>query len=355
MVSKSMLSSLLKKQLTHVPQPQPFFTFLHGSWCPISAQRAEPHADLQHEYTFFRNLRLITWNIDFMTPYPQQRMAAALDHLESVVSRIPASTAVCIFLQEMCERDSDLTQICNSTWIRDKFHVTDIDGSKWNNHYGTVTMIDRRLQVANVARLPFVSEFHRDALLVDVPIGEPQNSNFLQLCNVHLDSMAGPMRPIQWKGAAAQLQAPFTGNVASILAGDCNANRPWDKTEPQDNGFHDAYLELGGVEDDEKGATWGFQSKDWRRWGRQRLDKVVFWGDAEVKSLNRLGIGIRVKDEEVAKKLAKQEELDFATDHYGLMAEFEIPGGLLTVQEQGDGDHAPDMQDAPPLPSTATS
>lgn len=40
---------------------------------------------------------------------------------------------------------------------------------------------------------------------------------------------------------------------AGVFAGDMNANKPLDRTLPQENGFKDAYLELGGKEDAEEG------------------------------------------------------------------------------------------------------
>ncbi|KAF9736091.1 hypothetical protein PMIN03_003798 [Paraphaeosphaeria minitans] len=51
----------------------------------------------------------------------------------------------------------------------------------------------------------------------------------------------------------------------------------------------DAYLEFGGVEDDERGVLWGLQSLDWKKWGRKRLYKQVPWEDVAVGSLRKMG------------------------------------------------------------------
>ncbi|KAF2650065.1 hypothetical protein K491DRAFT_683299 [Lophiostoma macrostomum CBS 122681] len=336
MVSKSMLPALLRKQLNYVPETQPYHTFLDGTWRPAThtATTLAPGEPLT-------SLRLITWNIDFMASHPQARMASAISYLEGLVSGSPSTSAVVVFLQEMREIQpprilqtpdaADLTQLSQASWVQQRFHMTDLDMKTWKATYGQVTLIDRRLRTGEVSRLRFVSEFHRDALLVDLPLAGLGNG-ILRLCNVHLDSMQGSMRPVQWKGAAQHLQDGSAGVVASILAGDCNANQHRDRTEPQKNGFTDAYLALGGRESDDDGATWGFQSKNWERWGRSRMDKVVYWGGIDVKSLERIGVGVKIEEEKIVKELEENEELPFVTDHYGLMSESRLEHGLRTVE-----------------------
>jgi tyrosyl-DNA phosphodiesterase 2 len=336
-----MLPALLRKQLSFVPEAQPFHTFLDGAWRPATQTTAITQGSP------LTSLSVMTWNIDFMASHPQARMASAVSYLERLVLRVPSTSAVVIFLQEMQEvrfprrlqtsDAEDLTQLTQAPWVQQRFHMTDLDLENWKATYGQVTLIDRRLRIAEVSRLHFVSEFNRDALLVDIPLAGQENG-LLRLCNVHLDSMQGSMRPVQWKGVAKYLQDKAAGVTASVLAGDCNANQKRDRTEPQDNGFRDAYLELGGTESDEEGATWGFQSKDWERWGRSRLDKIVYWGGIDIKSLKRIGVGVKVEDEEIAKAMEDDEELPFVTDHYGLMSEFTVESGLGTV-ETGDTDH----------------
>jgi tyrosyl-DNA phosphodiesterase 2 len=277
-----------------------------------------------------------------MASRPQARMAGALNHLEELLSSIPAASAVVVFLQEMQEHRGqlqnfqdharDIKQLCESPWVRQGFNLTDISTKNWDASYGQVTLVDRRLSITQVARLKFVSEYQRDAVLVDIPIAS-QQGKILRLSNVHLDSASGTMRPVQWKGIEKHLQDHEAGVAASILAGDCNANQPRDKTEPQNNGFKDAYLELGGVEGEDEGATWGFQSTFWKRWGRQRLDKVVYWGDVTAKSLERIGVGVKLEDKSLVKELAKNDELPFVTDHYGLMSELSVKDGLRGVSD----------------------
>jgi tyrosyl-DNA phosphodiesterase 2 len=335
MFSKSVLPSLLKKQLAYIPQP--FYTFHANEWRPShSSVRSPP--PLSQTPPPFHSLNLITWNIDFMAPYPQSRMSAALAHLHDLVDKIPTTSAIIIFLQEMQQKSefpttehtaNDITQLQNAAFVRKKFHMTDLGSLNWEAHYGTVTLVDRRLDVRQVARQHFMSEYGRDALFVDVGVAGEKKEKVCRLCNVHLDSLAGPARPAQWRDLAGLLQQDSL--AASIVAGDCNANQPRDRTEPQDHGFKDAYLECGGIEGGEEGATWGFQSTHWKRYGRKRLDKVAFWGDLEVKSLERIGVQVEVAEERVVKELEELGKLPYATDHYGLMGVFNVPDGLCSV------------------------
>lgn len=285
----------------------------------------------------------------------------------------------------------DISQLKSSPWIQSRFHITDLRGASspfWSPgggggaHYGQVTLIDRRLHVEGVGRLRLVSEFGRSALFVDVKLrkgdgkGGGREDGVLRMANVHFDSHAGPCRSAQWAGLAAHLIPPSSSITpltfsssqstsprpriyASVIAGDTNATRPRDLSAPQLHGFTDAYLALGGIEGSEEGATCGFQSSEavMKRWGKRRLDKVCFWGGREsegggrkggaevlrIKTIERIGVGLSVtvlnngddeseEDEEGDKgaepKVRPNTKEVWVTDHYGLMACFEIGRGL---------------------------
>ncbi|KAG8161724.1 hypothetical protein KVR01_008711 [Diaporthe batatas] len=379
MVSPSLGAKLTRKQLDeYVPKPQPYYIFSGSRWQrvnpPATGPVPGPGADDKAGIT---NLRLLTWNIDFMAPFPQARMAAALAYLQTVVEGVPepSTTAVVICLQELRQDmpidldrpvsagrfdpqiADDLRQVAAAAWVQGRFLVSDLATDHWRCGYNCVTLVDRRLGCAGASRLPFVSEYRREALLVDIPVapraaspspsspssssspGEKQQQqtvgSVLRICNVHLDSMAGkpPMRPIQWKACAKYLQRASDGVAGGILAGDCNANQGYDLTQAEENGFTDAYLETGGEEGDPRGHTWGPQSKS-SRFPHKRMDKVCFCqpgrggGDGQqllnLKSLEKIGVGVKIGDESISAKLAEEGWLDFVTDHYGLMADFEI-------------------------------
>lgn len=341
-----MLQRLLAKQLDCIPTSQPFYTFSSeaGDW--ISSTQDTPPGRATGPVS---SLAVISWNIDFMAPEPRARMASALNHLEHVISTMDPSTAVVVLLQEMMETRgtmdgaNDLSQIADAAWVQARFCITDLDSRAWSAPYGQVTLVDRRLCIERVARLQLVSEFGRDALLVDVRLNAKASGSFgaqtrglMRLCNVHLDSMSGQVRPVQWKGVAQHLQDSSACVAASILAGDCNANRPRDATEPQRNGFRDSYLELGGVEDADEGLTWGYQSMGWERWGRSRMDKQVFWGDVAVNRLEKIGVGVEVKDGAARMMMKRQGKLTYVTDHFGLMGLYTVEGGF-EVNMEGTG------------------
>jgi tyrosyl-DNA phosphodiesterase 2 len=205
-----------------------------------------------------------------------------------------------------------------------------------------------------VSRLSFVSEYQRGGLGVDLVVRRPgggeggegesvaerdlgSGEKVFRIVNVHLDSMASnpPMRPLQM--AAVGRWAGSEECAAGIVAGDMNANRVDDRMLPQENGFKDAYLELGGVEDAEEGMTWGYQSEEWmaKRFEPKRLDKVLFCGGVEVKSLVKIGVGVQVEDEALRARMRAEGNVEYVTDHYGLMAEFSLEEGVeFAVQSE---------------------
>lgn len=371
MAADPLVARLTRRQMDeYIPKPQPYYTFVDPSWQLVNHHEPQD----RRVAAAISNLRIITWNIDFMAPCPQARMASALAHLQGIIDSTPESTATVIMLQEMAQDgfldladlgrkvppawSNDLGQIAAASWVQKKFQVTDLTTDFWRCRYNGVILIDRRLALLHVARLPFVSEYNREAVFVDVALVEVEPSGkkttaggtpgvrgqggrgasqrILRLCNVHLDSMAGkpPMRPIQWKACAKYLQdqskSKNGGVVAGILAGDCNANQDYDVALPQQNGFKDAYLELGGKEDDPGGNTWGPQSKN-TRFSHKRMDKVCFWqGGKEDQNfmrlthLEKIGVGVTVEDEVASEELQARGYSYFVTDHYGLMADFEL-------------------------------
>ncbi|KAF2805200.1 uncharacterized protein BDZ99DRAFT_115213 [Mytilinidion resinicola] len=269
---------------------------------------------------------LITWNIDILTGGAEARMAAALEHLESLVSSVPASHPIVIFLQEMGQ--SDMAQIRASSWIQKRFFLTDIDERSWNGPmYGTTTFVDRKLRVSRLFRVPWVTKFERDGLFVDISLHDESSGDarVLRLCNTHLESLVAepPVRPLQLASAARYLHEPHVH--AALLAGDLNAIQPFDRTLHSENELKDAYLELGGVEDSEEGYTWGQQVPQWMKdkFGCSRMDKVLYCGLVKVTALHRIGVGIKVADD-------KRQDMrdmgceEWVTDHYGLLATAEL-------------------------------
>jgi tyrosyl-DNA phosphodiesterase 2 len=273
-------------------------------------------------------IRLLSWNIDFLVGFSQERMSAALRYLGETVSSTAPEVPIVIFLQEMVQ--SDLLQIRESKWIRERFHVTDFDNRNWHDpQYGTTTLIDRRLAIQSVFRVPWVSNFGRDGLFVDIALTNPQSlegdSKVLRLCNTHLESLVAdpPLRPLQLALASHYLTE--TDVACALLAGDLNAIQPFDRTLHSELDLKDAYLELGGQEDSHDGYTWGYQVAQWKRdrFGCSRMDKILLRGAILPGNFERIGMGVMVA-EDVREEVEESLEGPWVTDHYGVMGDLEL-------------------------------
>lgn len=270
-------------------------------------------------------IALYSWNIDFMLPFPEARMKPALAYLGNLVGSNTTNTAPIIFLQECTP--SDLATIAAAPWIRERFHLTDLDTSSWaTSHYGTITLIDSRLPITAAFRVHYSkTRMDRDALFVDVSV----QGKTVRLCNTHLESMVfdPPFRPRQMQIVAQYLREDKVH--AGLAAGDFNAIQPFDRTLHTDNGLKDAFLELGGKEDTDEGYTWGQQAATMLRekFGCSRMDKVYFRGGAEVVRFERFGQDVLTEgEEETSQIVALGFEKAWVTDHLGVKAEVKILG-----------------------------
>lgn len=274
--------------------------------------------------------------------FAEERMQAALHYLDNLTSSAPADVPIVVFLQEMIK--SDIEQIKASTWIRDRFFITDVDEKNWlGPYYGTIMLIDRRLQINRVFRVPWFSKFDRDGLFVDIALtlDYPSDSGkkVLRLCNTHLESLVAdpPVRPHQLSAASRHMQDPSV--ACALLAGDLNAIQPFDRTLHSENGLKDAYLELGGKEDSHEGYTWGYQVAVALRekFGCSRMDKILFRGDVQPKQFERIGVDVKVTEDK-REEVRRAGEEEWVTDHYGVMGDFEITDGwCLKSQTRGGG------------------
>lgn len=312
--------------------PQPYYlwdTEGNMGWQPIKRApqttlpvlRGVPSSEIT-------SLALYSWNIDFMLPHADARMSAALSHLEKLTDQSPSTTAIAINLQECTP--SDLINISQQQWVRDRFCITDLDCCAWgSDFYGTTTLVDRRLEIESCFRVHYsASNMERDALFVDFMV--PNTSHRVRLGNTHLESLPldPPLRPSQMRIAATHLHAEEVS--AAIIAGDFNAIQPFDSFLHSDNGLKDAYLELGGREGREEGFTWGQQALPAlrERFGCSRMDKAFFCGEKiKLQSFERFGADVEVDGEKTKQKnalLALGFEKAWCTDHIGIKVIFNL-------------------------------
>jgi tyrosyl-DNA phosphodiesterase 2 len=295
-------------------------------------------SDSQTQSTGSFTLVLFSWNIDFMLPFPDTRMDAALVHLQELTEQLLSTpnTAVVIHLQECVP--TDLVNITQKQWIRDKFSLTDIDASAWGNGaYGTTTLVDRRLHISSCFRVHYSkTRMERDALFIDIVMPTVFNSNGkkLRLCNTHLESLAlePPFRPAQMQVIASHMH--MEDILGAVVMGDFNAIQPSDTFLHLDNGLKDAYLELGGREDSNVGYTWGHQALPAlrERFGLSRMDKVFYRGtNLKLLSFERFGAGVEIPEEQKDKKdqlLSLGFEKAWITDHLGIKAVFHVTNNV---------------------------
>lgn len=266
-------------------------------------------------------------NIDFMLPFAEARMKPALALLGRLTGpeSLPPTTAPVIFLQECTP--SDLTTIANTPWVRERFHLTDLDTTNWaTTHYGTITLVDSRLPITAAFRVHYSkTRMDRDALVVEIAPGP--DGRKVRLCNSHLESLAfdPPFRPFQVQIMARYMREDHVH--AALAAGDFNAIQPFDRTLHEGNKLKDAFLELGGQEDTDEGFTWGQQAATSLRvqFGCSRMDKVYFCGGVKLLRFERFGQDVLVDGEEERKQIVGLGfEKPWVTDHLGVMAEVEV-------------------------------
>ena len=308
------------------PFPQPYFSYstTTKSWQAQDSVKDGTDVPARNLST---KISLYSWNIDFMLPFADERMTAALAHLETKL--FPNATDIqnpphhrsAIFFQELTA--TDLLVLQNTPWVQSHFHLTDITPEFWGNgHYGTTTLIDRRLHISSSpVRVHFTeTKMDRDGLFVDVLLSNPSHTSshdpspphILRLCNTHLESLISdpPLRPLQLATCASymhnQSQSSTTTTTitkgtttsttpnpcsSSLLAGDLNAIQPFDSTlHLQPNiALRDAFLSspttpthLRAPENafarNPETDTWGFTAPTHLRemFGTTRMDKILF-------------------------------------------------------------------------------
>lgn len=313
------------------PYPQPYYAYSPTSqtWEPITPSTNSHPQQTTPTSTF----SILSWNIDFMLPYPNERMLIALNHLHTLTTTGTSPHPSIIFLNECLT--TDLTLLQSQPWIQSSYNITDLSDEFWESgHYGTCTLVPKSLPITSVFRVHYdATKMERDVLCVDVVVSNASgNRSTLRICNSHLESLVAdpPLRPAQVATAAEFMRAP--GVYGAVVGGDFNAIQPFDRSLHSDNGLKDAYLETGGKEDSEEGYTWGQMApvKQREMFGCSRMDKLFYCGGLEVVAFERFGLGVKVGDAQIEKVLREEEGLDggWVTDHAGIK-------GTWSVVEKG--------------------
>ena len=271
------------------------------------------------------SLRLLTWNIDFMSKSPKRRLKAGLEYLQQEVfgCKTPSERPepCCILLQEVIANAFAL--ILTNEWVQRSFLVVPSSTEKWPHGatYGNVTLVSRTIPVCGAFTIDFSkSGMYRNGLFVDIKLAIPAARHAprlsdgivqVRIANTHLESLpqgAGE-RPEQLRIIAESLQEyELHGGV---VGGDMNAIGPSDLRITEAVGLTDAWQ---GTDGDEEGFTWGYQPPS--QYPAARLDKVLWFsrGGLEVEEPMRVGVGTKYG--------AGPQE--WISDHYGLMANVHV-------------------------------
>ncbi|KAH9903007.1 Endonuclease/exonuclease/phosphatase [Cubamyces lactineus] len=234
-------------------------------------------------------LRLLTWNVDFMEADSNSRILRILHYLQkTVLSKTPPPS--CILLQEV---DTwSLNALIFHPWVRKYYAMTPPTTEPWKAHYGNVTLVSRSIPFENPQMLVFRnSTMGRTAIFVDIPIRSPTTGKIrtMRIANTHLESLPSgtKMRPTQLAAIAAMLRAD--GIDGGVVGGDMNMIG-----DTADQNIHIA----AGLDDaclfphDPANHTWGYQPPT--RFPPRRLDRVFFTGEKiVVDSPEVIGKGLR--------------------------------------------------------------
>ncbi|KLO05038.1 hypothetical protein SCHPADRAFT_811808, partial [Schizopora paradoxa] len=286
-------------------------------------------------------IRIITWNIDYMAKDADRRLLCILDHLQNYLSQEPSdsnSTSLpsIVLLQEV--HTAALPALLSHPWVRATFNLTPTSRSDWHPYssYGNVALIHKSIPVTRVFKIVFEeSMMGRFALLVDVELGEEphdESTVHFRIANVHLESLAlgAHARPRQLRAVALALKEDSPDNteqpfLGGLVCGDMNSIQASDKNTPAEVGLLDAFQGEEGAES-ESSYTWGYQPPS-RRFPPARLDKILYTPPDElssssrayfeVESPTRVGVGLRAPASGDSEG-GEEEEGVWASDHYGL-------------------------------------
>ncbi|KAL2146530.1 hypothetical protein VTI28DRAFT_3711 [Corynascus sepedonium] len=262
-----------------------------------------------------RPFNLVTWNVDYSSPSPAQRLSAILSRTFSLS---PATDI--IFLQEVC-KDAFL-HLLEESEVRRNWILSDADAIlPAHQLFTTITLLSKarfqNLTFGPVWRVNFPSRFGRDALCCDVfvPSSASKPGSRLRLINVHLDSL--PIQPSLRTRQLSIVAALLRSAGRGVVAGDFNPVLPADGSLVSDNGLVDAWAEL---HPDDPGFTWGVDGTE--PFPPSRLDKVASIG-LKVQHIEILSPGY-INDHGHTEP--KGSEKVAWSDHSGLTCRFQLAG-----------------------------
>ncbi|KAF5327787.1 hypothetical protein D9619_004949 [Psilocybe cf. subviscida] len=288
-----------------------------GEWKHFRTSGIRPSAEESREWLPHTELRIITWNVDFMTPHHEDRLHAALRHIEEVVLGCKGGEAppmaVCIMLQEVFA--PIVPFLLQDPWVRRWFVVTPFTTAKWPDgaQYGNVTLVSRSLDIAECHILHYgLTHMQRSAVCVKVKLVQPgtREKFVLSIVNTHLESLpvGAQVRPLQLQLCSRFLH--LRGTQGGVIAGDMNAISPRDGKVVKELRLKDAWRR---GDEAEAGKTWGYQGQNTQNFPSNRLDKILYLPNRGYKVTEPTLIGVGLK-------VGHGKHALWVSDHYGLEA-----------------------------------
>ncbi|KAK4151443.1 hypothetical protein C8A00DRAFT_17134 [Chaetomidium leptoderma] len=303
------------------------FDEVNNRWCAAETARettasADDRDRQEEKATDSPSYHLVTWNVDYSSPLPGQRLSAILSHTLSLSPAVDI-----IFLQEL-SREAFLV-LLDEPDVRRGWFLSDANGGVLpaGQSFTTITLLSKaRFQSppGPVWRVKYPSRFQRDALCCDVFVPSaavPDRRGAvararLRLVNVHLDSL--PIQPSLWPQQVSTVAALLRSAGRGVVAGDFNPVLPADDTLVRDNGLADAWVELRSGDD--PGFTWGVDGKE--PFPPTRMDKVAVVG-LRVQDVEILSPGhIQCRTDRVGE--LDGDEMVAWSDHSGLKCSFKL-------------------------------
>ena len=258
-------------------------------------------------------VKILTWNIDMMSASHEQRLNAALRHIQMDVLKCgkemdQAPDPPCIImLQEV--RDTMLPRLLADEWVRKWFCIVPITTEKWpeDAQYGNITLVSRSLDIVDCQILHFgLSSMQRTALCVRLRLTQVVSNDkyVLSFVNTHLESLeqGALARPKQMEMCSRFLR--LRDVHGGVIAGDMNTISQEDQSLGKKVGLADAWK--GG---NEEGHTWGYQGgNEGGKYPPGRLDRIYYLPGKgyKVDEPKKIGVGVKVR------------EGGWVSDHYGL-------------------------------------
>jgi len=269
-----------------------------GRWTPLTLPFAPPPEKVN-------TVSILTWNIDFVNKEEKARIDTAIAHIEQHF--LDPNTLPVVLFQEI-ESGTSFERLRQSSFIREKYHLSTISGEDWNATYGTVTCVPKTMAIETVFRVEYTSNMGRDALFVDLQFGARK----VRIANVHLEStrQGDDIRPVQLGIVNEYLREE--GVETGIVCGDMNAIAEGDLSLASELKLVDIWEKVGVDVHNDQGVTWGHQPREIYAPGR--LDKMLTTSMSSIVPLKMelFGVGLKTK------------RGTWVSDHYGLIANFGI-------------------------------